>query len=180
MKKEIGHKIRNLRTTAELTQEELAQRAGLTDGFISQVERGKTSLSVDSLKMILDALNVSLSEFFREERPKSVVFGANDQVQIDAGGTGKLYLLVPGATNRRFEPARLELPPGTMSDVQPAFEGDVFGCVLKGKINLTFGGEPFKVNTDEIFYFTADYEYRITNPFKRDAIVLWITSPPYF
>ena len=86
MIKDIGRKIRELRTAAELTQDELARRAGLTDGFISQIERGRTSISIDSLKMILDALNISLAEFFREDEVHRLVFSKQDQVELDARG----------------------------------------------------------------------------------------------
>jgi transcriptional regulator with XRE-family HTH domain len=45
----IGESIRNLRRMSNLAQEELAERAGLTKGYISQIERGLTSISLDSL-----------------------------------------------------------------------------------------------------------------------------------
>jgi len=45
----IGERIRNLRQSSNLTQEELADRANLTKGFISQIERDLTSISLDSL-----------------------------------------------------------------------------------------------------------------------------------
>ena len=47
---DIGEKIKNLRTILGLTQEELAERAELTKGFISQLERGLTSPSISSLE----------------------------------------------------------------------------------------------------------------------------------
>jgi transcriptional regulator with XRE-family HTH domain len=50
----IGERIRNLRQMSNLTQEELAERAGLTKGFISQIERDLTSISLDSLIKILE------------------------------------------------------------------------------------------------------------------------------
>lgn len=180
MIKEIGQKIRNLRTAADLTQDELANRSGLTDGFISQIERGLTSISIDSLRMILEALNISLSDFFHEEQPKPIVFSQKDQVKISEGGTANLKLLVPGGTNRRLEPALLELPPESGTSLREPFDGDLYGFVLKGRINLKFGSEEFRVSVGENFYFTAKSEYQISNPFKRPATILWITSPPYF
>jgi len=50
----IGERIRNLRQMSNLTQEEMAERAGLTKGFISQIERDLTSISLDSLIKILE------------------------------------------------------------------------------------------------------------------------------
>jgi len=180
MIEEIGLKIRNLRTAADLTQEELADRADLTDGFISQVERGKTSISIDSLKQILDALNVHLSDFFREEEKRQIVFGDAEQTEIDEGGTGRLRILVSGATNRRMEPALLDLPAGTETSLREPFQGDCFGFLLKGRALITFGGEHFRLKPGQCFYFTADREYRISNPTKSPALVLWLTAPPTF
>ncbi|MFC2150266.1 helix-turn-helix domain-containing protein [Calditrichota bacterium] len=180
MKEEIGHKIRDLRSAAELTQVELAERAELTDGFISQVERGLTSISIDSLKQILDALNVSLSDFFTISEPQPVKFSQSDQVEIDEGGTGRLKLLIPGGTNRSFEPALLELEPGQASDIHTPFQGDTFGYILKGNVKLNALGRVYKLKAGESFYFTAESEHQLLNSSKNKAAVLWITSPPYF
>ena len=60
----IGERIRNLRQSSSLTQEELAERAGLTKGFISQIERDLTSISLDSLVQLLEALDENISDFF--------------------------------------------------------------------------------------------------------------------
>ncbi len=57
----IGERIRNLRELSNLTQEELADRANLTKGFISQIERDLTSISLDSLIQILEAMDEKLS-----------------------------------------------------------------------------------------------------------------------
>ncbi len=62
----IGEKLRRLRMENGLTQEELANRAYLTKGFISQLERDLTSPSIATLKSILDVLGVELAEFFQD------------------------------------------------------------------------------------------------------------------
>jgi transcriptional regulator with XRE-family HTH domain len=62
-KTSIGERIKMLRQAKNLTQEELAGRAGLTKGFISQIERNHTSLSVESLIGILDALDENRRRF---------------------------------------------------------------------------------------------------------------------
>ncbi len=180
MIEDIGRKIKDLRLAADLTQGELAERADLTDGFISQIERGRTSISIDSLKQILDVLNISLSDFFREEERRSIVFGFDDQVEIEEGGSAKMTLLVPGATNRRMEPAILRLVGGATTSLRSPFQGDCCGYVTKGRIKILLGMEQFRVRSGESFYFTANCEFRILNPYRGEAEVLWLTSPPTF
>ena len=70
----IGERIRNSRQLSNLTQEELAERANLTKGFISQIERDLTSISLDSLIQILEALDENISDFFREASQEKIVY----------------------------------------------------------------------------------------------------------
>lgn len=72
---QIGEKIRELRIVKGLTQEELADRAELSKGFISQVERDLTSPSIATLMDILQCLGTSIGEFFQEETEEQIVSG---------------------------------------------------------------------------------------------------------
>lgn len=71
---EIGRKIKALRIQKGLTQEELADRAELTKGFISQVERDLTSPSIATLVDILQCLGTDLKTFFNDSEDTQVVF----------------------------------------------------------------------------------------------------------
>ena len=74
----IGAKIKELRVAKGLTQEELADRAELSKGFISQLERDLTSPSIVTLVDILQCLGVSVSAFFAEDKVEQVVFSDED------------------------------------------------------------------------------------------------------
>ena len=63
---DIGAKLKELRILKGLTQEELADRAELSKGFISQLERDLTSPSIATLMDILQCLGTSIGEFFNE------------------------------------------------------------------------------------------------------------------
>ncbi|MBI3756214.1 MAG: helix-turn-helix transcriptional regulator [Deltaproteobacteria bacterium] len=67
LRKELGRKIRELRKTAGLTQEELDEKTGLNYKFIGELERGKVNVSIDSLLKIADALNVKIEDLFRRD-----------------------------------------------------------------------------------------------------------------
>lgn len=177
---QIGEKIRNLRLASDLTQEELAERAGLTKGFISQVERDLYSISLDSLEQILTAMNITMSSFFRESPGEKVIHPAESRTHIQKERVKSFQLLVPGATNREMEPALLTLGPGESTDEVEPFAGEEFGFVLKGRLALKLGHQSFKAKRGDSFYFTADRHHRIQNIGSGEAIVLWVTCPPYF
>jgi transcriptional regulator with XRE-family HTH domain len=62
----LGEAVRARRKVAGFSQERLAEKAGLSTVFISRVERGKESPSVDSLVKIARALGVSVHELVNE------------------------------------------------------------------------------------------------------------------
>ncbi|NLD34247.1 MAG: helix-turn-helix domain-containing protein, partial [Clostridiales bacterium] len=84
---DIGAKLRGLRIGLNLTQEELADRAELSKGFISQVERNLTSPSIATLTDLLECLGSSLNAFFAETASEKLVFSRDDHfVKEDADG----------------------------------------------------------------------------------------------
>jgi len=176
----IGERIRSLRQLSNLTQEELAERANLTKGFISQIEHDLTSISLDSLIQILDALDENISNFFRETSEEKIVYRKPDRVAIEKEKIERFELLVPGSTNRRFEPILLTLRKGQTSPPEKPHEGEEFGLILQGRINLRFGKEVQKLKRGECFYFSAEKEHWLQNPGSREAVVLWVSAPPSF
>jgi transcriptional regulator with XRE-family HTH domain len=177
----IGSRIRSLRQQRELTQEELAERAGLTKGFISQVERDLTSISLDSLIQILEALGEKVSHFFGDLEKEKIVYRTEDRVDLqNRNGVKGFCLPVPGSTNRLMEPVILTLGPTECTEEEQAHPGDELGYVLKGRVAIHFGTRAHRAKAGDCFYFTADQDHFIRNTGAADAVVFWITAPPAF
>jgi transcriptional regulator with XRE-family HTH domain len=178
MRLRIGSKIKSLRLASELTQEELANRARLTKGFISQLENDQTSISLDSLADILDALGVSLPEFFSDSAEVQVVFNPLERVAVDGQGASKFELLVPGSTNNLMDPIVVELQPGESLKNRGPHSGEQFGYVLKGTATLKINKKVLKVPRRHCFYFKSDRPHQISNNSGSVVSLLWVTSPP--
>jgi transcriptional regulator with XRE-family HTH domain len=176
----IGERIKMLRQAKSLTQEELATRAGLTKGFISQVERNLTSLSVESLIGILDALDEKPSNFFNGAFDEKIVFKFRDRVELEREDVKRFQILVPAAQNRLMDPALLDLDAGERTPEEEPHEGEEFGFVLSGGVEIVLGGKPHRVKRGECFYFKATKRHYIVNRRKKKSVVLWVSSPPYF
>jgi len=174
----IGSKIKSLRLASELTQEELANRARLTKGFISQLENDQTSISLDSLADILDALGVSLSEFFSDSAEAQVVFHPSERVAVDGMGAGKFELLIPGSTNNLMDPIVVELQPGESLKDRGPHSGEQFGYVLRGTVTLKINKKVLKIPRRHCFYFKSNRPHQILNNSGSVASLLWVTSPP--
>ncbi len=179
-KTSIGERIKMLRQAKNLTQEELATRAGLTKGFISQVERNHTSLSVESLIGILDALDEKPSAFFDGAFDEKIVFKPKDRVELEMEGVKIFQVLVPAAQNRMMDPALLELEGEESTPEEEPHEGEEFGFVLLGNVELVLGGKVHKLKKGECFYFKATSSHYLANRRTNKAVVLWVSSPPNF
>ncbi|HVN72231.1 MAG TPA: helix-turn-helix domain-containing protein, partial [Desulfomonilia bacterium] len=125
----IGEKIKNLRLAQDLTQEELANRADLTKGFISLLERDLQSPSLDTLELILNALDTNPKDFFDEERRDVVVFSRKHRVIIeDEEEKGvKREVLIAGAQDREMDILLVTLAPGAGTYQERAHYGDECG-----------------------------------------------------
>jgi transcriptional regulator with XRE-family HTH domain len=174
----IGQKIKTLRLASDLTQTELADRANLTKGFISQLENDQCSISVDSLADIIDALGVSLQEFFGDKSDPEVVFAPDDRVAVEGKGASRFELLVPGSTNNEMDPIMVELNPGQRLEAFDPHPGEQFGYVLKGEATLKLGKKEYRVRANHCFYFEADQSSQIMNKSHSSVRLLWVTAPP--
>lgn len=178
MRLDLGEKIKGLRLASELTQEELADRAGLTRGFISQLENDQSSIQIDSLADILGALGVSLSEFFTDSSDTQVVFLPKDRISLDNKGASIFELLVPGSTNNIMDPILVELAPGEKLEEQEPLPGEQFGFVLKGSATLKLGDKKYIVNKGHCFYFESNCVHQLSNEKETAVKLLWVSTPP--
>ncbi len=172
---DIGEKVKRLRMSRGLTQEELAMRTDLSRSFISQLESNKTSLSVDTLEKILRALGTDLKAFFSEEESK-IVFRKEDRIPVYDEPEGVTsQLLMSDVETKKIDPVLVNLKPGAQTEEEDYHEGDEFGYVLQGKVDLWLDGVRYRLSQGDCFYYRADKKHFLKNPSKKkDAIVLWI------
>lgn len=177
----IGSKLRDLRLKNGLTQEELADRAELSKGFISQLENDVTSPSIATLIDILTLLGSSLSEFFSGFDDKAqLVFTPEDYFEKQTDEVTVKWI-VPTAQKNAMEPIITELEAGAATDADIPHEGEEFGYVLQGEVEITVGDRKARAKAGETFYYPSDRKHYLKNVAKGGVSkVLWISTPPSF
>jgi len=152
----IGERLRAARREKGMTLEELSERCGLSPGFLSQVERGRSTLSIVSLAAICRALNLPIASLFSasgplDERPPRVRREA-DQLHIRIGGSPISYRYLtgqlPGSPIEELLIA--EFPPGC-EERDSVHEGEEFGYILEGEITLSVEGEEEPLSTGDSY-----------------------------
>lgn len=177
----IGNKIKELRVQKGLTQEELADRAELSKGFISQLERDLTSPSIATLVDILQCLGTNLEEFFTNTSSEQVVFKKTDFFEkYDNELKNEIKWIIPNAQKNMMEPILLTLDPEGSTYPDNPHEGEEFGYVLQGSINIHIGNKTFKAKKGEAFYFTSNKKHFISAQGKTGASLIWVSTPPSF
>ena len=176
---DIGAKLKELRILKGLTQEELADRAELSKGFISQLERDLTSPSIATLMDILQSLGTSIGEFFNETPEEQIVFGKTDYFEKhDQELKNEIKWIIPNAQKNMMEPILLTLEPGGETYPDNPHEGEEFGYVLQGNISIHIGSKTYKAKKGESFYFVSDKKHYLSS--KAGAVLIWVSSPPSF
>ena len=181
--KEFGRKLKAMRLANRLTLKELANKAGCTDAYLSQMERGLANPSVMILKNVASALGIKVVDFFLEPQMEEneVVLKEAERVNLDVKeGNTKIQMLVRSIQNKRMQPFYNLIEPGGGSKGSYSHVGEEFGIVLQGKLEINLNGKIYQVRKGETFYFSSQIPHSWLNPGKTKTVVIWVTSPPTF
>ncbi|MDI7258473.1 MAG: cupin domain-containing protein [Thermodesulfobacteriota bacterium] len=180
---EIGKKIKAFRAVNKMTLKQLAQRAGCTDAYLSQLERGLANPSIMILKKIASALQIKVVDFFLEPQTEEndVVLKEGERVNIVfKRGDAKIQMMVRSIQNKRMQPFYTTIEPGGGSKGSYSHIGEEFGIVLQGELEINLNGKPYRVKKNESFYFSSQEPHSWSNPGKKKTVVIWVVSPPTF
>ena len=154
----IGEKIKDLRNRNGLTQQELADRAELTKGYISQLERGQVAPSVVTLLDLIECLGTTPSEFFRETEEEHVVYSEEDFLRRSMKRETVSSGSFPMHSRIRWNLFLWCCSQRKLSQEDKPHEGEEFGYVISGHIQLRLGDNVYMVKAGESFYFSAEQE----------------------
>ena len=177
----IGSRVRSLRRERGLTIEQVAAATGLTKGFISQLERDRTSPSLSSIARICDALGVRLSHVFERE-PQPALVRRDERPEIDTYFPTHNYLL-SSQEERRFQAIESVVAPGAgAGDELYSLPGDVeFVYVLEGSLELVIGEETHVLEEGDALTYDLSRPHTWRNASASEQLrVLWLAVPnPY-
>lgn len=179
----LGNDVRGLRKSRGLTLNELALKIGRSVGFISQVERGLSSPSIDDLRAIASALDVPTSWFFahdaQDDNERGLVVRANTRRALGTPESGIVEELLSPDLGGSFEMFRSVFQPGAELPDDVFRETEEAGYVVSGQLDIWIEGKHFSLLAGDSFRF--DHKpYRWKNQGETPAIVVWVVSPPVY
>ena len=185
-KLDIGEKLRTIRKKRGLSQRELAARAGLTNGTISLIEKNRTSPSVASLKSLLDAIPISMAEFFStiedDAAAPKVFYRADEFTEVSPTAAGQVSLRQLGnAADHALQVLHETYPPG--ADTGPellSHKGEEAGIVVLGSIEVTVDGNVRILNLGDGYLFDSRLPHRFRNVGNEPCEIVSACTPPSF
>jgi transcriptional regulator with XRE-family HTH domain len=176
---EVGRRLRALRQERKLSLTTLSRRAGLSQGYLSQVERDRAIPSMTALSKLAEVLGVSVAHLFEaahERLPENyVVRRGGRRAVFYPGSTVRNELLVPDLRGR-LEAISFRARAGTKSPLYK-HEGEEFGYVLKGRLRVTIGSDEFVLAKGDAICFPS-HQPHFWEAVGSEMEALWVTTPP--
>lgn len=139
----LGDRLRHHRKTRKMTLQDVADQAGFSVGFISQIERGITVPSLTSLVSVCRVLGVDVGSFFNSQKPESSVTRSAERAHYGLGGADgrsvsyeRLSASFPGNVLRS---TIIHEPPGFRSEPM-SHEGEEIFFILEGELTIELEG----------------------------------------
>jgi len=182
----VGVQVRELRRARGLTLQQLADTIGRSVGYVSQVERGISSVDIENLHGIAGALGVGINWFFQGDGAGSadergVVVRRGRRRRLDFPGAGITEELLSPSLNGAFEVILGTFQPGAATgEKNYSRPGEEAGFILKGSLELWVGERHYQLEAGDSFQFPLSEPHRSRNPGETETVVLWVIAPPTY
>lgn len=178
----LGRQIRQLRRTKRLTLRTLADRSGVTESFLSQVERGITSPSISTLRRIAAGLDESIGSLFADEAAPGRVTRVGDRRVIEYPGLRARDEFITPSRSGRLQVIESVIEPGGGTGDEPYTHESDEECVvvLEGSLDLWIDDMPFHLEAGDSITHSSRIPHRNKNTGRTTTRVLFILTPPSY
>ncbi|RKT89015.1 Helix-turn-helix [Saccharopolyspora antimicrobica] len=179
----VGAEIKRIRAERGLTLRDLAQRCGLSPGFLSLVERGINSISLTSLFALANALDVDAVELLgtagrRSRREYSVARHDDPDATRVVMGEREHRVLTANLPDQHIEALVTKVHPTTEPSPVTQHDGEEFCYVLRGELTFLLPDETAVLAAGDSIHFKSRIPHAIHNRGTDIAEVLWTVDRP--
>lgn len=177
---ELGEKLRQSRKEAALTMQFVADGAGLSVGFISQVERGLTVPSLSSLRSIAGVLGKPISHFLEQPGSSTDTTRERDRVSYSVGQGEQSYERLSAKFPRStIRSVIVHEPPGYRNE-PISHEGEELFYILEGEITVELEGKRKIMRCGDSMHFDSRKVHSTWNHTEKTTAMLWCGTMDVF
>ena len=183
---DIGTKIKKYRKDKKYTLKMLSEQTGLSIGFLSQLERGMTTIAIDSLANVARVLGVELADFFESDTKagSDPVTHGYDMPMTQIGPEIIQYTLSKNVEDFVLFPRLFYLLPfGEEPESEPEpykHEGEEFIYVLEGILTVYLDGNEYCLNPGDSIQIHSQTPHDWVNNTNRVVKILTVHTPNPF
>jgi transcriptional regulator with XRE-family HTH domain len=178
----MGSMIRAARQD-RFTLQELAGRAGISPGLLSQIERGIGNPSFRTLHRLASALNLRVGDLLEGNAApgKQLVVRRHARKRLQLGSEGLTYELLTPNLQGRLELLQTAVPPGFTNENQPFVHmGEECVLVISGRLEVTVDGRTYEVAEGDAITYDSGEPHWWHNPTEDQAVIVGAVTPPSF
>lgn len=184
MDQEIGEKLKGLRTSKKMTLKELSEKTNLSIGYLSQLERGLTSVAISSLENIAFALEVDLSYFFEPPTTNEnrITRSFEQKLSIVENSRFIYHNLGNDGETKNMSPFMITILPNyTNEEVIPySHEGEEFTYVLEGVLTVFLENQRFELYPGDSMHINSTLNHNWDNYTSKLVKIICTYSPKMF
>ncbi|MEK1950112.1 MAG: cupin domain-containing protein [Ensifer adhaerens] len=172
----IGQMLRARRKEIGKTMKQVAREAGLTEGFISQIERGISTPSLISLYNVANALGTSVDTFLSQppQHAHSIVSHAGERRGYNVETKERVYeLLERGFPGAQLNGCITHMPAGYASELT-SHDGEDFLYLIEGEMLYEIDGKEYVLKAGDTLHFPSSLPHRARNIGAGPARELWV------
>jgi transcriptional regulator with XRE-family HTH domain len=178
---DIFNKIKFLRKEQGMTLKELSSKTELSVSFLSQIERGETSLAITSLKKIADALGESMVYFFEDHNDLNYAIYEENQKPFRIGSSdATLVSLSNHFPDRKMDTFIITLDPNHKDSELVQHPGEEFYYVMEGEVVIYIGEKKYCLKKGDAIHFPSTVLHKWENPCDRKTVLISSVSPAVF
>ena len=180
---QIGWHIKKLRLERNLTQEALAEQAGLTKGYLSKIENSKNAPPVSTLINLAKALGVDISAIFSDEGIRTPIthIKKGERNVVARNGSAFGYFYEPLALkfpNRNMDPYVLTFPVNIHTKATFQHKGEELVFMLEGTMKFFYGDQVLIVEEGDCIYFDASIPHHGICEGKKEVKCFMVIYTP--
>ena len=181
MHKDIGEKINLLRNSKKMTLKELSEKVNLSTSFLSQAERGLTSITINTLKKIAGALEVDMNFFFCPPKSNPPLIRRSYFNEIFRIDESKFiyYNLGSELIDKKLDPMIVTILPGEKGEkvILSEHPGEEFLYVLEGIFTIIIDNKEHEMFSGDSIHFSSSVPHDWLNHSSKLVKILIVSSP---
>lgn len=174
----VGPRLRKLRLERGESLSTVAQVVGVSIGFLSNLERSQVSASIGVMRKLAQYYGLNILDFFSPDDTTHPLVRPRERRILEGGDGVQMELLAWGKII--MEPHLFRVAPGAGSGESYSHLGEEFLYLTSGQLVIVLGDQEFQLRVGDSFYFESQTPHRWYNPGKKEAVILWINTPPTF